>query len=220
MSLLYRTLSFVWPVRVKRMHGSHGPLDLVWEYGRLVVNSARANQSFGGLHTVWQHSFRATGIKHRKIDRVLLLGLGTGSVVSILRKELGIAAAIIAVDNDPEMLRLGRDHFGLGNWKDVEVLEDDAFEAIHRINGTFDLIAVDLFVEQDFVQKLLEPQVAIQLVAFLAKGGMLMVNTIDHDQRSRENVRAMDKALREHFGSVERLRPFGDNVVFIAQGTR
>ena len=144
-----RLLSHFWPIRVERVEGKHGPLEIMWEYGRLVLNSARANQSFGGLHHVWQRSFAAVGLKERRIGRVLLLGLGAGSVVHILRRELGIMAPIVAVDDDPVMVQIAREHFSLGHHAGVEVVIDDAFDALQRITGPFDLIVVDLFTEMD-----------------------------------------------------------------------
>ena len=69
-------LSFVIPIRDMTEQGRFGQLELTWEHGRRVVNSANANQSFGTLHSVWQHCFRGIGVDKDPPDRVLLLGLG------------------------------------------------------------------------------------------------------------------------------------------------
>lgn len=220
MKLMIRLLSFLWPVRMASSRGRHGPLEVNCENGRLVMNSASANQSFGGLHRVWQRGFRAVRLRERKVDRVLLLGLGAGSVVSILRGELGIKAAIVAVDDDAEMLRLAREHFGLGTWADLEVVQDDAFRALDRIAGPFDLIAVDLFIEQDVPQALLDPTVIRRLAERISPYGLLMVNMIGHDRESTGRVEVMEHQLRERFAEVQPLRPYGVNVVFAAMGQR
>jgi spermidine synthase len=136
-----------------------------------VLNSARANQSFGGLHEVWRRSFAALRLKGRRIERVLLLGLGAGSVVHILRKELGINAPIVAVDDDPEMVRIAREHFSLDHHAAVEVVIDDAFAALQHITGPFDLIVVDLFTEMDVPQALVEPAVIDRLGALRSPQG-------------------------------------------------
>ena len=63
---LMRLLSGLAPVRLERTQGRHGPLELTLENGRLVVNSAHANQSFGRLHRVWQKCFADIDlVRHR-----------------------------------------------------------------------------------------------------------------------------------------------------------
>ncbi len=85
---LARFLSHVWPVRVQRAAGTHGTLELTWEYGRLVVNSANANQSFGSLHRVWRAALRDAGIQRKEPRTALVLGYGAGSVAHILLKRV------------------------------------------------------------------------------------------------------------------------------------
>lgn len=63
---LMRLLSTLASVRLERVERLHGPLELTLENGRLVVNSAHANQSFGSLHRVWQKCFADIDlVRHR-----------------------------------------------------------------------------------------------------------------------------------------------------------
>ncbi|HRW90843.1 MAG TPA: spermine synthase, partial [Flavobacteriales bacterium] len=117
-----RWLSYLWPVRVARRTGAHGPLELTWENGRLVVNSDQANQSHGALHRVWQRVLAEAESSVREAGSVLLLGLGTGSVVHILRQELGLDTPITALEDDPLMIQWGREHFGLDKVEALRVV--------------------------------------------------------------------------------------------------
>ena len=74
-------LSWLWPMPVDRFTTLHGPMEVRYEGGALVLNSERGNQSFGSLHRVWQDVFQRIGLKNSPPTSVLLLGLGGGSVV-------------------------------------------------------------------------------------------------------------------------------------------
>lgn len=206
-------LSHLWPIRVERAPGRHGPLEVCWENGRLVLNSATANQSFGGLHTVWQRAFRAARLKDRGIGRVLVLGLGAGSIPRILRDELGIAAPITAVDDDAEVVRLARVHFGLDRYADLEVIVGDAFAELADLSGPYDLVAVDLFTEQEFPDAVLEPATLDRLDALTARDGLVLINTIAHTEAAGQRVRMLAERLGTRFATVRPLKVYGLNVV-------
>ena len=97
---------------VSLTEGRHGVLEVRWEQGRLVLNSGHANQSFGSLHRVWQQVLKDVLVEFRPAN-VLVLGMGGGSVLQILRKEHGLTVPITAVEIDPHVIGLARKHFGI-----------------------------------------------------------------------------------------------------------
>jgi SAM-dependent methyltransferase len=76
--------------------------------------------------------------------RVLLLGLGGGSVARAIRA-LDPWAEIVGVERNPDVLRLARDHFGLDRLG-LELVRRDALECLAQERRRFDLIVEDLFV--------------------------------------------------------------------------
>lgn len=80
----------------------------------------------------------------RRTRRVLLLGLGAGSVAHALRA-LDPRAEIVGVEWSSDVLRLARRHFGLGRLR-LELVRGDALEYLRRERRRFDLIVEDLFV--------------------------------------------------------------------------
>ena len=83
-------------------------------------------------------------LPERPRRRVLLLGLGAGSVASVMRL-LDPGARIVGVERDREVLRLARRHFGLDGLG-VEVVTDDVFHYLRQERGRFDLIVEDVFI--------------------------------------------------------------------------
>jgi spermidine synthase len=83
-------------------------------------------------------------LPHDRPRRVLLLGLGAGSVARALRA-LDPAAEIVGVELNPEVLSLARRHFDLDRLR-IELAIGDALEYLRRERRRFDLIVEDLFV--------------------------------------------------------------------------
>src|SRR4051812_5093653 len=82
-------------------------LEVNYSRGRLVLNTALSNYSFGGLHRVFQGAFRKIRIHTLNPDNMLLLGLGAGSVPSIIYDELKMNTAITSVEKDEVVIELG-----------------------------------------------------------------------------------------------------------------
>ena len=72
--MLRRVFSWIWPIEVVRTQGHFGELAVRWEDGKLVLNSANGNQSFGSLHRVWQRTLKQVLQPNALPRSVLLLG--------------------------------------------------------------------------------------------------------------------------------------------------
>lgn len=216
MSLLPRLLSYLWPVRVERVHGRRGPLDLVWQNGRLVIDSANANQSYGSLQDVWRRVLRMVRMQERHVTRVLLLGLGGGGLVHLLRTELGIAAPITAIDDDPAMVHLALHRFGLNGTKELELITADAFITLPALQPAFDLIVVDLFHDDRIPDGSYATSTMLRLHELLSADGLLLVNTMAQDGAGRAQGDAVAQALSTSGFSVRELVPRPGNRVWAA----
>jgi spermidine synthase len=82
--------------------------------------------------------------------RVLVLGLGAGTVVRVFEAEAGVPAQFVGVEIDPEAVRLGELHFGLRTEReDLQVLTGlDARVALRATGGGFDQIILDCYSNQ------------------------------------------------------------------------
>ena len=217
LSLLWRTLSWLWPIRTAQVDGRHGPLEVRWEYGRKVLNSSGANQSFGSLHRVWQQVFRHPMVRQLSPADVLLLGLGGGSVVHILRHELGSKAPITAVEMDPAMVHLARTHFRLDACPDVHVVTGDAVIQVQAMEQRFGLVVVDLFDDLDLARGVDTRGFAHGLRDRCAENGAVCFNTVSYDAASEARCERVLAHLRTVFVTVTELRTEGINRVFIAR---
>lgn len=110
---------------------------------------------------------------------VLVLGLGAGSAVRVLRA-LAPAAHIVGVEWGASVLAAARAHFDL-DALGVEAVIDDARAFLERERRRFDLVIEDLFVGPTRGVRKPEgwPEPNLRLAARrTAPGGILAVNTI------------------------------------------
>ncbi len=212
----YRWLSYLWPVRVKKMKSLMGDLEIAWENGRKVLNSAHGNQSFGSLHHVWQATFNAIGLKERYVGPILMLGLGAGSILHILRNELFIEAPLTIIEMDPVMIRLARDEFRTLDDK-ARIIEGDATIQVHSIDKAFSLITVDLFHDLDLAAGSDTSGFAKALATRCDRNGIVCFNTVGYDPLSSRRCDKVLMHLKQHFAKVTEFRFEGVNRVFIAE---
>ncbi len=139
--------------------------------------------------------------------RVLLLGLGAGSVARAIRA-LAPQAAMVGVECQTEVLRLARRHFGLDALR-VELVVDDALRYLRRERRRFDLVVEDLFVGPSrSVRKpgwLLGDGYPL-LRRRLARGGLVACNTIHETPAVVRALRPLGRvaslAVRDHYNHI------------------
>ena len=132
----------------------------------------------------------------RRDARVLVLGLGGGSVARVVRA-LAPRARIVGVEMSGEVLRAARRWLEL-DALDVEVVQADARDYLARTRRRFDYIVEDVFIGKGRAVRKPDwfPEPGLDAVCRrLAPRGMLVSNTIDE-------AAPMTTALRKRFPSL------------------
>jgi spermidine synthase len=149
----------------------------------------------------------------RRRRRILILGLGGGSVARLARA-LAPEAEIVGVELDPEVVRLSRAHLDL-DALDVRIEIADALAWLEKAEGSYDAILEDVFIGRgDDVHKpdwIPEPA---HRLAFdrLARGGVFVSNTLDEHLR-------VEQAMRDRFSAIVMVETEDyDNRVLVAGG--
>lgn len=141
-----------------------------------------------------------------KIRRVLLLGVGGGTVIRQLR-EFVRPREIVAVDLSPEHLFVARGYFGAAG-EDVRLVEADARDWLRQDRMHYDLVIDDLFSGSGG-----EPARAIdadaawcrRLASRLTRTGAVAINCISPAELKRTGF-LQDTKLRDRFRSRFQLR--------------
>ncbi len=142
-----KTISYIYPITLHTTQSNHHEtLEIGFQNGKKVLNTATTNYSYGSLQEVLK-----TGLLHlnldSKIQNILVLGMGAGSVVQTIRENFQLQMPITLVDIDAKIIELTEQHFNLKKYKNIEIICADAFDFIKQTNQKFDVIIVDIFIE-------------------------------------------------------------------------
>lgn len=176
-------------------------------------------QSGGIIKDLWKKALRQVGSEETGVGRVLVLGLGGGTVVQIIR-QYWPAAKIMGVEIDPEIIKIGRRFFDLDKAKGLKIINADAFRWLRRNNlndiyhlsGGADLILVDLYLGSRFPKKAESSEFFKYLKKLLAPNGMVIFNRL---RQRGEKFPQFEKKIRKHFSLKEKIK-LSSNLFFIA----
>jgi len=138
-----------------------------------------------------------------KPKRVLLLGLGAGSVIGVL-KQYYDKMLNDAVEIDPEIIKVAKDFFNLPNDGGLSVICADAYDVVStpsdyelRFTG-YDLIIVDTYCGGNFPKKLKSDDFIINLKKLKNSKGAIIFNRF-YEPNFVIEIRRFKKKLRRYF---------------------
>lgn len=173
--------SYFYPVLIDEKKGDLLPIiEVNLRKGKFVLDGKNVNYSFGSLHTVFRKSFDEFNLKNKKIKNVLILGFGAGSVAHILKNEYNLDCKIHGVELDKVVFEFSKKYFNANKLSNTELFCDDAFNFLLNNNDSYDLIIVDLFVEDNVPVKFLKRDFAILLDKHLQENGFLFFNKVNN----------------------------------------
>ena len=139
-------LSFIVPFTKKFTSELNQTLEINYINGKKRLDSSHANYSYGTLQKVLDFGLQKVTLKEH--PEILVLGLGGGSVVQSIEEKYHLEPKeIIGVEFDPVVIRLTLDEFKLDRYKELKIVEGDAFNYVRNCNHHFDLIIVDIFID-------------------------------------------------------------------------
>lgn len=175
----------------------HPYLEIAEEHGTLVLNTENGNYSFGNLHRVFEEVFRCEKIQQADFKKILLLGLGGGSIIQLLRNDFTLAAPITAVEIDPEIVHIASEWFGLHRYPDITIEITDASNYIHTTPEKFDLIVTDLYIDLEVPDSCQSSSFLTQLTQVLSQNGKLIYNKVVTGSKQRKEFTKILTCLNE-----------------------
>jgi spermidine synthase len=113
----------------------------------------------------------------REIRRILVIGLGAGSLSTYLGRAMP-DARIDVVELDPGVITAGKKYFGLRETDRVRFIESDGRVYLSRHKDTYDLILLDAFRELGVPFHMLTREFYTLVKEHLAPGGAVAANVV------------------------------------------
>lgn len=196
MNFFTRIWSYISPVTLKKYQSQHsGNLYVSLENGKKVLNTSQVNYSFNSLHRVFQKAFSKTDLHISDEAKILMLGLGAGSIVHIIRKDYRSNASITAVEIDPVIIEIAKTEFGIEHLQPIRLVLEDATLYMKNNNEKFDLICVDLFVQDKVPAEFLDSTFISRLISSLNPSGRIYFNFMDCSSQLTAKFDRMIKEL-------------------------
>lgn len=174
--------------------------------GRYQINAGSVNYSFGPLHDAFRRYFNIDPPLLDKAASILILGFGAGSVASILRMELNLPNHITGVELDEMMVKAGQEHFDILKLMDVNIIIDDAYEFIQNNNRQFNLVIVDLYIDDKVPDKFMTENFIKEISRSLSPEGKLVFNKLTSDEKTTNELKYLEKTFNCFFEEVRTIK--------------
>ncbi len=140
-----KILSYIYPV-TKKIHSEiSGALEITWYNGKKHLDSKNANYSYGSLQRILKIGLEKIDLTNTQ--KILILGMGGGSVIKTLRDDFDYHNHITAVDIDPIIIKIAKEEFDIIESKNLKIICEDAQLFMQLNSQKFDLIIIDLYID-------------------------------------------------------------------------
>ena len=169
--------------------------------GRYQLSTARAIYSYGDLYENFNRTFHRLRLDVFPVENVLVLGLGLGSVPFMLEKVFKKSYRYTAVEIDESVVFLAHKYVLSDLRSPVEVVCADAQAFVQQCSETYDLIAMDIFLDDVIPEEFESEEYLRQLADLLSPQGILLYNRLS---RTPEDL----KKTRDYYqGTFRRVFP-------------
>ena len=173
-----RLFSYLLPLRLKSYSSKiNGELDINLVNGKKTLDTTKSNYSYGSLQKILQLGLSSIGFNNG-IKRILVLGMGGGSIIETIRKDFKSDAFIELVDIDSDIISIAKTEFGINKFGNINIVNADASDYLNNCTEAFDLIIVDIFIINIVPLQFTESDFINQLICHLSSNGTIIYNTM------------------------------------------
>lgn len=170
------------------------------QLGKYTLHVQNLTQSGGIVKTIWKKALKQVERRKKEVKRCLVLGLGGGTAVQLIKARWP-EAKIVGIEIDLEIIKIGKKFFGLGETKNLKIVNAEAINWIANYYGeSFDLILMDLYIGGKLSRKAESDEFLKKIKKLLSKKGMIVFNWLKN-----KNEKKFVKKLKENFLRISRL---------------
>lgn len=177
-------------------------LSLTYHHGNYKLSTPRAIYSYGTKYHIFSEAFRLLKIEDFNIQQVLMFGFGMGSIPVILARNKK-KYHFTGVEIDPVIINWAKKYLPDEILKNIDLIGADAEDFVYNFSKfskavqveKFDLIAIDLFVDDEVPEKFEKKEFLKKLSGFLNDNGIILYN------RFADN-RFQSKKTEDYFNDI------------------
>lgn len=178
-------------------------LQVCMSEGSYILHSQADNYSYTSLDRAFYKLFSKINLKERHIKKVLILGVGSGSLIKTLQHDYKIEADIIGIEKDAEVIRLGKKYFQIEKHEHFSLVEDDALHYLENCNDTYDLVISEILCGLHVPDHYESTSYLKQLKKVLAPGALLVFCEVIADKESKKSAKILIEKFENVFGKAK-----------------
>ncbi len=189
-TLWQRCLSFLFEIKLETSCSDINEyLEVALNAGQIQLGTASAVYSHEKKYHNFSKLFEQLDFSKLSGQRVLLLGLGLGSVIQLLDESLD-GKQFTAVELDEEIVRLAEKYILHKINTPVEVVTTDAYTFVEQCQEKFDLICMDVFIDDYIPEQFCTEEFCKLLNEVLHSYGTLVYNCPAFNKESQQSSTA------------------------------
>ena len=192
-----KILSYVYEFHIESIYSDiNETLHVSLSQGRYQLSTQNAIYSFGDLYSNYYLAFEQIDFDKHKIENVLILGFGLGSIPMMLEKNFRQAFNYTGVEIDECVIYLAEKYVTNTLKSPINIFTADALTFVEICEQQFDLICVDIFLD-DVIPDDFQQQDFLQAVkSLLNKDGIILYNRL---AQTKADKRASSAFYQEQF---------------------
>ena len=174
-----RWLSYLWEIPIESVHSEVNPdLHVSLIRGRFQLYTERAIYSFDDLYDNFGHTFSKLRLQSLPGGQVLILGFGLGSIALLLDAYDDQTWHYTGIEKDEAVLYLAHQYAIPRIQHPIQLIQTDAHLFINQCQTKYDLICMDIFVDDVVPETFKTTTFLNQLNQVLNPGGLLLFNKL------------------------------------------
>ncbi len=195
-----RYLSYLSEIHIESAPSDLNPhLYVSLKKGRYQLCTANAIYSYGDLYDNFFKAFQHLDFEQQSIKQVLILGFGLGSIPWMLEKNFKKQFEYTAIEADEAVVYLANKYVLDEIESPIQLICTDAEAYIDQSQTQFDLICMDIFLDDITPERFKSQDFLKALEARLSPNGILFYNCLSANKKDRIQTESF---YRENFQKV------------------
>ncbi len=196
LQLFRKYASYFWDVELAKASTPFNPeLTLSLRQGRYYLSTPNAVYSHGDLYTVFFSAFSKIDFTKLRINEVLILGFGMGSIPFMLQENFDQDYNYTGVEADSVIIHWAESYLPPSLMSKIELRNTDAFQYVKDCDKKFGLICVDVFIDETIPEQLLNRAFTEHLSELLTDGGLIMWNHLSDKESNCQETQDFFKNI-------------------------
>ena len=191
--------SYLWEMPVEStLSEVNREMHVLLRRGRYQLCTENAIYSFADLYGNFVKCFERLRLEELPGDRILILGFGLGSIPVILEKKFGRRYHFTAIEKDETVIYLANKYVVPDIRSPLEVICADALAFVHQTTEQYDLICVDVYLDDVVPEEFENIQFLYQLQNILHPQGLIISNKLSRNPADLQQTEAFFKQTFKH----------------------